>query len=53
MESRSSPNQTKLGMEYTMEYTPWPDEKDLFLKFVFRENRKFPYEILTFFLGKL
>ena len=33
--------------------TPWPDEKDLFLKFVIREIRKFPYEKLTFFLGKL
>ena len=31
----------------------WPDEKDLFLKFVFREIHKFPYEIPTFFLGKL
>ena len=33
--------------------TPLPDEKDLFLKFVIREIRKFPYENLTFFLGKL
>ena len=33
--------------------SPWPDEKDLFLKFVIREIRKFPYEKLTFFLGKL
>ena len=33
--------------------TPWPDEKDLFLKFVIREIRKFPIEKLTFFLGKL
>ena len=33
--------------------TPWPDEKDLFLKFVIREIRNFPYEKLTFFLGKL
>ena len=33
--------------------TPWPDEKDLFLKFVIREIRKFPYEVLTFFLDKL
>ena len=33
--------------------TPWPDEKDLFLKLFIRNNRKFPYEILTFFLGKL
>ena len=33
--------------------TPWPDEKELFLKFFVCENRKFPYEILTFFLDKL
>ena len=33
--------------------TPYPDEKDLFLKFLFREVQKVPYEILTFFLGKL
>ena len=33
--------------------TPWPDEKDLFLKFVICEIRKFPYEKLTFFLDKL
>ena len=33
--------------------TPWPDENDLFLKIVIREIRKFPYEIITFFLGKL
>ena len=33
--------------------SPWPDEKDLFLKFVIREIRKFPYENLTFFLDKL
>ena len=33
--------------------TPRPDEIDLFLKFVIREIRKFPYEKLTFFLGKL
>ena len=32
---------------------PRPDEKDLFLKFVIREIRKFPYEKLIFFLGKL
>ena len=28
-------------------------KKDLFLKLVIREIRKFPYEILTFFLGNL
>ena len=33
--------------------TPWHDEKDLFSKFVIREIQKFPYWILTFFLGKL
>ena len=33
--------------------TPWPDEKDLFLKLNIRNIRKFPYEKLTFFLGKL
>ena len=31
----------------------WPDKKDLFLKFLIRKNRKFPYETLIFFLGKL
>ena len=41
---------TKFGSLWT---TPWPDEKDLFLKFVICEIRKFPYEKLTFFLGKL
>ena len=33
--------------------TPRPDEKNLFLKFVTCEIRKFPYENLTFLLGKL
>ena len=33
--------------------TPWSDEKDLFLILVIRDIRKFPYEKLTFFLGKL
>ena len=33
--------------------TPRPDEKDLFLKFVTCEIRKFPNENLTFFLVKL
>ena len=33
--------------------TPWPDEKDLFLKLIIRINRKLTYEKLTFFLGKL
>ena len=33
--------------------TPWPEEKDLFLKLLIWNNSKFPYEKLTFFLGKL
>ena len=33
--------------------TPWPVQKELLLKFVIREIKKFFYEILTFFLGKL
>ena len=41
---------TEFGSIWT---TPWPDEKDLFLKFVICEIRKFPYEKLTFFLGEL
>ena len=40
----------KFGSLWT---TPWPDQKDLFLKFVICEIRKFPYANLTFFLGKL
>ena len=32
--------------------TPWPDEKDLFLKFFIRNNCNIPIEKLTFFLGK-
>ena len=31
----------------------WPNEKDLFLKFVIREIRKFPCENLIFVVGKL
>ena len=41
---------TEFGSLWT---TPWPDEKDLFLKFVICEFRKFSYEKLIFFLGKL
>ena len=41
---------TKFGLIWT---TSWPDKKELFLKFLFRERQKVPYEILTFFLGKL
>ena len=38
------------GLTWT---TPWPDQKDLFSKFVIREIQKFPCEKLTFFLTKL
>ena len=31
----------------------WPDKKDLFLKFLIWKNRKFSYDKLIFFLGKL
>ena len=41
---------TKFGLIWT---TSWPDKKDLFLKIIFREIQKVPYEILTFFLGQL
>ena len=41
---------TKFGLVWT---TPWPDQKDLFLKLFIWNNSKFPYEKLTFFLGKL
>ena len=41
---------TKFGLIWT---TSWPDKKELFLKFLFREIQKVPYEILGFFLGKL
>ena len=41
---------TEFGLIST---TPWSDERDLFLKFVICEIRKFPYEKLTFFRGKL
>ena len=44
----------RLGYQFgSLWTTPWPDEKDLFLKFDIREIFKFPYENLTFFLGKL
>ena len=36
----------EFGLSWT---TSRPDEKDLFLKFVIREIRKFPNEIQTFF----
>ena len=32
---------TKFGLIWT---TSWPDKKDLFLKFFFREIQKVPYE---------
>ena len=41
---------TEFGLIWT---TSWPDKKDQFLKFVIREIRKFPYENMTFFVGKL
>ena len=41
---------TEFGLMWTF---PWPDEKDLFLNLIIREIRKFPYEKLNFFLGKL
>ena len=41
---------TEFGLVWT---TPWPDEKDLFLKLIIRGILKIPYEKLTFFLGKL
>ena len=41
---------TQFGSFWT---TPWPDEKDLFLKLLIWNNTNFPYERLTFFLGKL
>ena len=37
---------TKFGLLWT---ASWPDKKDLFLKFLFWKNRKFPYEKLIFF----
>ena len=43
-----------LGYQFGLLWTtPWPDEKDPFLKFVIFQIRKFPNEKLTFFLGKL
>ena len=41
---------TKFGLIWT---TSWSDKKDLFLKLLIWKNRKFPYEKLSFFLGKL
>ena len=41
---------TEFGLIWT---TPWPHEKNLFLKFLFREIQKVLYENPTFFLGKL
>ena len=40
----------KFGLLWT---ASWPDKKDLFLKYLIWKNRKFPYEKLIFFLGKL
>ena len=33
---------TEFGLVWT---TPWPDQTDLFLKFLNRETQKIPYEI--------
>ena len=41
---------TAFGLIWT---TPYPDEKNLFLKFFFSEIQKVPYEKTSFFLGKL
>ena len=41
---------TEFGLIWT---TPWPDKKDIFLKFLFREIQKVLYENPTFFLVKL
>ena len=41
---------TKFGLIWT---TSWPDKKDLFLKLLIWKNRKFSYEKLIFFLGKI
>ena len=41
---------TEFGLFWT---TPWPDEEDLFFNIPFSRNSKVPYEILTFFLGKM
>ena len=41
---------TAFGLIWT---TPLPDEKNLFLKFLFREIRKIPYENPIFFRGQL
>ena len=41
---------TKFGLIWS---ASWPDKKDLFLKFLNWKNRKFSYDKLIFFLGKL
>ena len=40
----------RFGLLWT---TSWLDKKGLFLKFLFREIQKVPYEILIFFLSRL
>ena len=48
------PTQGILHAEFRSIWTTFrPDEIDLFSKFVIRKIRNFPYEKLTFFLGKL
>ena len=52
--SQSLPTLRKLHTKFGLIWrTSWPDKKGLFLKFLFREIQKVPYEILTFFLVKL
>ena len=52
--SQSSTTMGKLHNKFGLIWTSfWPDEKDLFLKLLILNNSKFPYEKLTFFLGKL
>ena len=41
---------TRFGLIWS---ASWPDKKDLFLKFLIWKNRKFLYDKLIFFLGKL
>ena len=46
-----------LGIHHTefglIRTTSWPDKKDLILSLLIWKNRKFPYQKLNFFLGKL
>ena len=52
--AQSLPTLRILHTKFGLIWRPsWPEKKDLFLKFFFGEIQKVPYEILTFFLGKL